>query len=79
MRLYFRGVAVHLAQSNRLLKNCFRGPQSPSAAEQAATDFAALTARLEAAPFQNMNDIRVFQRPAKDFLLEKCRRSANPN
>jgi hypothetical protein len=37
---------------SRLLKNSFQRSQLPSAAK-AATDFAALTARLEAAPFQN--------------------------
>ena len=37
---------------SRLLKNSFQRPQLPSAAK-AATDFAALTARLEAAPFRN--------------------------
>jgi hypothetical protein len=34
-------------------------------AAKAATNFAALTARLEAAPFQNKNEIRVFPQPVK--------------
>jgi hypothetical protein len=46
----------------RSLKKSFLRPQFPSAAE-AATDFAALAARLEAAPLQNMNETRVFPQP----------------
>jgi hypothetical protein len=39
-------------KASRLRKKCLLRPQFPSAAE-AATDFAALTARLEAAPLQS--------------------------
>jgi hypothetical protein len=49
---------------NRSLKKSFLRPQFPSAAE-AATDFAALAARLEAAPLQNMNETRVFPQPVQ--------------
>jgi hypothetical protein len=43
---------------NRLRKNCFSRQRFTSAA---------LTARLEAAPFQNRGEIRVFPQPAKPF------------
>jgi hypothetical protein len=44
-------------------KNCFSRQQFTSAAK-AASDYAALTARLEAAPFKNKGEIRVFQQAA---------------
>src|SRR6267142_5300325 len=43
-----------------VLKNSLRGSSVTSVAE-ATVDFATLTARLEAAPFQNKNRSRVFQ------------------
>ncbi len=56
-----------MASLHRLRKNSFGRRQFPAAAE-AATDFAVLTARLEAAPLQNMNEVRVFPQP-----VERCR------
>ncbi len=53
---------------NRLGKNSFVGPQRTSAAK-ASTDFVALTARLEAAPFQNADDIGLFPQPVKPPLI----------
>ena len=51
------------ASPSRLRKNSLRRCKRSSAAK-AATDLA-LTARLEAAPFQNTNESRVFPHPAR--------------
>jgi catechol 2,3-dioxygenase-like lactoylglutathione lyase family enzyme len=51
----------------RKLKKSFRRTQLPSAGE-AGTEFAALTGRLEAAPLQTTNEIRVSQQPASPIL-----------
>jgi hypothetical protein len=56
----------HQLSASRLRKNCFSRQRFTSAAK-AASEYAALTARLEAAPFQNSGEIRVFPQPAKPF------------
>jgi phospholipase C len=57
-------LAAQSASTSRPLKNFFLHPHFSTAAE-AATDFAALTARLEAEPFEKENESRGFQQPAR--------------
>jgi hypothetical protein len=54
----------HVHRLDRRRKKSCREEKHTAAAE-AAIDFAALTARLEAAPLQNNNQIRVFPPPSK--------------
>jgi hypothetical protein len=65
---YTKGEADVPQGLNSLLKNSFRSPAFPSAAK-AVADFAGLTARLEAAPFQSGRTTRVFQHTAKPACL----------
>jgi hypothetical protein len=55
---------IRIDTASRLRKNCFSRQRFTSAAK-AASEYAALTARLEAAPFQNRGEIRFFPQPAR--------------
>jgi hypothetical protein len=57
--MFFASCTYVLPGFSQAAEQLPRGSQLPSAAK-AATDCAALTARLEAAPFQNAIEIRVF-------------------